>query len=304
MTQRIASAIGNRSASEAWRSTNAAVWPPTRRSGTARGTSRTARTTSFAVPPSTAPSGIDVDPPQPAHRIADRRDDGDAVDLRQPPRVVLDRSALAAADGHEHGTARYRREVALERVVDDPPTGVLRQHAGVDAGELDAQERDPHRDQQHGRRDRDRRRAPHHPMREPVPEALPPRLRGSPALQARARSPAARARPATPGARSETPAPPSAPRPRRRSPSNTGTAAGTRSATPARRPRSRMRTAPSGRRWPASGAMRLTYPVGARAPRGSATRQRASSRSPGRGRARRSGSARRSTSGARCRRRA
>ena len=279
MTHRIASASGNRSASEACRSTNAAVWPPTRALDGA-GTSRTARTTSFAFSPSTAPSGMTSIRHSPPTGSADRRARGDAVDLRQPPRVVLDRGALAAADGHEHGAARHRREVALERVVDDPPTGVLRQHAGVDAGELDAQERDAHRDQQHGGRDRDRRRAPHHRLREPVPEARS-RTRWFASASDRARSRAARARPAAPAARSARPAPPSAPRPRRRSPSSTGTAAGTRSATPARRPRSPTRTAPSGRRWPASGAAPRTYPVGARAPRGSATRRTASSRSPG-----------------------
>ena len=137
-----------------------------------------------------AAAGDEVDPVEAVGLLHARRAD-DAGQRAEPLRVALDRRAVA-------GTALRRdvdraraagRELRLERVVDDARRLVARQHARVDAGELDAQERDPEHDQQRGGADRDRHRAAHDQVREPVPEAAA--LAGGVAVQRRLEAPRA-----------------------------------------------------------------------------------------------------------------
>ena len=71
----------------------------------------------------------------------------------------------------ERGAATGR-ELAVERVLHDAGAALGRQHARVDAGELDPQERQAHQDQQRGGDRGDRPGPSHDGLREPVPAAL------------------------------------------------------------------------------------------------------------------------------------
>ena len=115
----------------------------------------------------------DVDPPRVG---SDRLRRGDGGHIRQPPEVrgqSVDpgRRAPRSGDRQIDGRAAVGREARLERVAHVTRARALREHARVDACELDAEERDPERYQKRRACNGEDGSPPHHDLRQAVPEA-------------------------------------------------------------------------------------------------------------------------------------